>query len=74
MLTGTPYPSTQFWHGVEKYFFGEGGGCVKWLLRGSRLNWMNWFLTGGKEEGITESSLKRTQRLGKCVTDGKKIR
>ena len=29
VLTGTPHPSTEFWQGVEEYFFGGGGECVK---------------------------------------------
>lgn len=76
MLMGTPHPSTEFRQGVEEYFLGGGGERVKELLKGSRLNWMTWFLTGGKEQGITdtESSLKRTQTLGKCVIDGEKTR
>lgn len=55
----TPYPSAEFWRGLEEFFFGREGECVEQLLKGCRLNWMNRFLTRGKEQGIpdTESSL-----------------
>lgn len=56
---------------------GGGGECVESLLKGSRLDWMSSFLTGGTEQSIpgTGSSLKRTQRLenGWLWEDSKKV-